>query len=128
MKRIEVANMEEVVYGADQSSSLVQQQSKNERIVETVEMVDRNVTVNVLDKKTRTLTFKNEDSLPRRFLLKIRLTEKTVTPKPVREKIDSDTRVGTYELDCKPNSSTTCLLYTSPSPRDATLSRMPSSA
>ena len=113
MKRIEVANMEEVVYGADQSSSLVQQQSKNERIVETVEMVDRNVTVNVLDKKSRTLTFKNEDSLPRRFLLKIRLTEKTVTPKPVREKIDSDTRVGTYELDCKPNSSTTLKLVES---------------
>ena len=30
-----------------------------------------------------------------------------------------------YVNDQKPNS---CLLYTSPSPRDATLSRMPSSA
>ena len=28
----------------------------------------------------------------------------------------------------KSRSATTCLLYTSPSPRDATLSRMPSSA
>ena len=31
-------------------------------------------------------------------------------------------------LDLVPTSSGTCLLYTSPSPRDATLSRMPSSA
>ena len=33
--------------------------------------------------------------------------------------------VGTYFIDVEPD---TCLLYTSPSPRDATLSRMPSSA
>ena len=32
----------------------------------------------------------------------------------------------TYEAD--PVNDLTCLLYTSPSPRDATLSRMPSSA
>ena len=34
-----------------------------------------------------------------------------------------------FDGDCIPDSlETTCLLYTSPSPRDATLSRMPSSA
>ena len=35
--------------------------------------------------------------------------------------IDSD-------ADTDPTNDNTCLLYTSPSPRDATLSRMPSSA
>ena len=34
----------------------------------------------------------------------------------------------THELKIKDTLSLTCLLYTSPSPRDATLSRMPSSA
>jgi len=36
-----------------------------------------------------------------------------------------------YQIDCKleyARSDNACLLYTSPSPRDATLSRMPSSA
>ena len=32
------------------------------------------------------------------------------------------------QIDSIPDKSNACLLYTSPSPRDATLSRMPSSA
>ena len=39
--------------------------------------------------------------------------------------------VGTWydnELPTQPNTPNTCLLYTSPSPRDGLLSRMPSSA
>ena len=36
--------------------------------------------------------------------------------------------LGPYEYHCKAHWMTPCLLYTSPSPRDATLSRMPSSA
>ena len=35
---------------------------------------------------------------------------------------------GIFVLRDKANKVNTCLLYTSPSPRDATLSRMPSSA
>ena len=35
--------------------------------------------------------------------------------------------IGHWARDC-PKKAKTCLLYTSPSPRDATLSRMPSSA
>ena len=35
---------------------------------------------------------------------------------------------GTEEAPTPPPSDVVCLLYTSPSPRDATLSRMPSSA
>ena len=38
------------------------------------------------------------------------------------------TRQFKADLDGKWNGSQFCLLYTSPSPRDATLSRMPSSA
>ena len=34
----------------------------------------------------------------------------------------------TIMINCNPETVSTCLLYTSPSPRDATLSRMPSSA
>ena len=34
----------------------------------------------------------------------------------------------TFELSVYDTATTPCLLYTSPSPRDATLSRMPSSA
>ena len=37
----------------------------------------------------------------------------------------SDAWIITYEIDGTPHS---CLLYTSPSPRDKTVSRMPSSA
>ena len=36
--------------------------------------------------------------------------------------------VGRGTADVQPGGLETCLLYTSPSPRDATLSRMPSSA
>ena len=41
---------------------------------------------------------------------------------PERDKVDHD------KDDKSPVDNTDCLLYTSPSPRDATLSRMPSSA
>ena len=40
---------------------------------------------------------------------------------------DAILRVGEINYDLR-GRSLTCLLYTSPSPRDATLSRMPSSA
>ena len=39
----------------------------------------------------------------------------------------SYTSISSHTINC-PTTSWTCLLYTSPSPRDATLSRMPSSA
>ena len=39
-----------------------------------------------------------------------------------------DTLVGFFGINQKPTSSKDCLLYTSPSPRDGLLSRMPSSA
>ena len=40
----------------------------------------------------------------------------------------SDSSVVVASQVFSPTGITTCLLYTSPSPRDATLSRMPSSA
>ena len=43
------------------------------------------------------------------------------------EKLHSDTR-GTYMLTDAEAEDLSCLLYTSPSPRDGLLSRMPSSA
>ena len=59
----------------------------------------------------------------------------------VEEILDSNTKTITWKISLKNsdgelissegievNNSITCLLYTSPSPRDATLSRMPSSA
>ena len=46
-------------------------------------------------------------------------------PKTVRSKVDGE-RI--YEVDDEKLPSVTCLLYTSPSPRDGLLSRMPSSA
>ena len=50
-----------------------------------------------------------------------------------QKKRTPDQRVGTEHEDMPAASESTdqlksCLLYTSPSPRDATLSRMPSSA
>ena len=47
--------------------------------------------------------------------------------------LDSTNLVGVYDTDSSRGEEiakqyNTCLLYTSPSPRDATLSRMPSSA
>ena len=45
-----------------------------------------------------------------------------------REKLQDHLCYLTKTKDGKILKSTTCLLYTSPSPRDATLSRMPSSA
>ena len=43
------------------------------------------------------------------------------------EKLTTD-HVGNFELKLSRGILNSCLLYTSPSPRDATLSRMPSSA
>ena len=45
-----------------------------------------------------------------------------------RQKTYRDTTLYTSLSPCMMCSGTICLLYTSPSPRDATLSRMPSSA
>ena len=42
--------------------------------------------------------------------------------------IDVDSEGGTRSRPCLDNNSANCLLYTSPSPRDGLLSRMPSSA
>ena len=42
--------------------------------------------------------------------------------------ISSQTKLDDIEADLQRATHITCLLYTSPSPRDATLSRMPSSA
>ena len=52
-------------------------------------------------------------------------------PKPTSAKPEKalTTAVQRWQLACGPEGGwTPCLLYTSPSPRDATLSRMPSSA
>ena len=45
--------------------------------------------------------------------MKIQLVEETVFPKPVREEIVDDLRIGTYELTCKPNSATSFTLLQS---------------
>ena len=45
--------------------------------------------------------------------------------KDVEKKVGIETHIHSTNLKLEKN---TCLLYTSPSPRDATLSRMPSSA
>ena len=52
---------------------------------------------------------------------------------PTVKVVYSETRIRVYvnevlDIDVSGTFPTTCLLYTSPSPRDATLSRMPSSA
>ena len=41
---------------------------------------------------------------------------------------DVELPLAQYMRDCIADPNVSCLLYTSPSPRDATLSRMPSSA
>ena len=43
-------------------------------------------------------------------------------------RITGSTRIGIVTQDAPTSDLSFCLLYTSPSPRDATLSRMPSSA
>ena len=57
------------------------------------------------------------------------LASSTVLAKAVPERADIDTRYKWDLSDMYVDASAwDCLLYTSPSPRDATLSRMPSSA
>ena len=46
----------------------------------------------------------------------------------ISAEIDSQIKYHTQKLHYANKLKTICLLYTSPSPRDATLSRMPSSA
>ena len=46
----------------------------------------------------------------------------------VKNKGEQTKAAGMKSVEHKLEESTSCLLYTSPSPRDATLSRMPSSA
>ena len=50
--------------------------------------------------------------------------------KPVMDKLSDEykDKANFYITDIEDAGINTCLLYTSPSPRDATLSRMPSSA
>ena len=43
-------------------------------------------------------------------------------------KISAGDKVNKGDILCEISTDKVCLLYTSPSPRDATLSRMPSSA
>ena len=47
---------------------------------------------------------------------------------PQSQAPDGNTKKAGFEVSLFPWMPLTCLLYTSPSPRDATLSRMPSSA
>ena len=49
------------------------------------------------------------------------IINKNVKPERIQEVVD-------HEMIHIPNTPNTCLLYTSPSPRDRTRSRMPSSA
>ena len=49
-------------------------------------------------------------------------------PQPVRKAVFPVAGMGTRFLPATKANPKDCLLYTSPSPRDATLSRMPSSA
>ena len=44
------------------------------------------------------------------------------------KQVEVAARSGGGDIDSNPTLRNICLLYTSPSPRDATLSRMPSSA
>ena len=46
----------------------------------------------------------------------------------VLKKLDADNKVKVIIIEGAGKGFSACLLYTSPSPRDATLSRMPSSA
>ena len=56
----------------------------------------------------------------------------STSPKAASENIEEPPKVDAVPMELLstpvPNSPVACLLYTSPSPRDATLSRMPSSA
>ena len=54
--------------------------------------------------------------------------EPVAPPKPVASVITVDFNAGIDGWSADVADFTACLLYTSPSPRDATLSRMPSSA
>ena len=49
-------------------------------------------------------------------------------PAELEQRIREDKRISAVILTKNPNTPNTCLLYTSPSPRDRTRSRMPSSA
>ena len=57
-----------------------------------------------------------------------RTSEHYVNCKPVTLSGKGIALVSPMLLECVEDDSVACLLYTSPSPRDATLSRMPSSA
>ena len=57
------------------------------------------------------------------FDLVIELQDNITQPLMINVHTEDDSAVSTSDGDYDP-----CLLYTSPSPRDATLSRMPSSA
>ena len=74
--------------------------------------------------------FKNEnDSLETAQNNKIQHIIKKLNIKPNQKVLDIGCGWGSLAIDiAKSAQCEVCLLYTSPSPRDATLSRMPSSA
>ena len=59
------------------------------------------------------------------LLEKVGLSEKATE---VLRALDKLAKIGTEKVAAEMQEAAGCLLYTSPSPRDATLSRMPSSA
>ena len=62
------------------------------------------------------------------LLLQACASEENSSTQPVVEPIAEDTPINEPAEPNNPPPPENCLLYTSPSPRDATLSRMPSSA
>ena len=58
----------------------------------------------------------------------IQIDKNKKADKGITYHFDSNGLLTQYEQNYKKVNNSTCLLYTSPSPRDATLSRMPSSA
>ena len=74
------------------------------------------------------LNFKNPYKLPSRLLTKIKKITPDVPPGLIT---DLENAITTYKFEetvFRRAPSYTCLLYTSPSPRDVEESRMPSSA
>ena len=101
LNRIEVEQTAELVYGNDLAVNLEVTIEDEEAVVDSAQIEEEYVVLQKTITQVATYKLTNDDSLPRKFLLKAPLTEENVQPAPVRRK----SGIGFYSVACDARSS-----------------------
>ena len=105
LPRIEMGQKSEVVFGFDPAVSISVQSLPQKSTTRSAKLNGNDVVVDVEIARSVSYTIKNEDSEDRKILLKVRLQDETVSPKPDLTRGAAPNYIGLYELDCDGDSS-----------------------